>query len=243
MNKTADLITTVSEPLANQIKSKYKIKNVEVIYNGFDEEVLENIDPYPIWSDNKIRIVYTGTIYKGKQDPSPLFTAIKELEASGYSHLLQNLEVIFVGDYKANLDTLIEHFQVHKYVRYLGFVKYEDSLRMQRDACVLLFLGFSSENLDGIFTGKLFEYLFSGTQIWAVGVEENTSVGKLIQESRCGVCFGKNVELIKSHLIKLLKSGEKPLINPNLELLHNFSRKKQAEKLINLVLQKFSPRY
>ena len=201
--------------------------------------MLKNLNQEPFWNDNKIRIVYTGTIYKGFQDPTPLFKAVKEIENSEYKHLLKNLEIIFAGGNKGNLDMIVENFQVHNYVKYLGFIKYEDSLRMQRDAHVLLFLEFKSKEQDGILTGKLFEYLFSGTQIWAVGMDEKNSAGKLITESRCGICFGENVELIKSYLINLLTSGQKPVISPNFEILNEFSRKKQAEKLLNLVLEKY----
>jgi len=240
VNKTSDLITTVSEPLARKIIDKYTISNVEVIYNGFDDEILENLDPKPFWVDSKIRIVYAGTIYTGFQDPTPLFKAIKEVENSEYRNLLKNLELIFVGSSKGNLDLIVENFQVYNYVKYLGFVKHEDSLRMQRDAHLLLFLEFKSENQDGILTGKLFEYLFSGTQIWAIGIDENTSAGRLIKESNCGICFGENVERIKSSLIQLLTIGKKPAINPNSEILDRYSRKKQAEKLINLILEKYN---
>lgn len=238
-NKTADVITTVSEPLAEQIKNRYKINNVEVIYNGFDKDVLKTLDPEPFWKDSKIRIVYTGTIYPGYQDPSPLFQVIKELDYSEYKPLLENLEVLFAGKYAGNLDELINKFKVNKYVKHLGFLKYKDSLRMQRDASILLFLEFKSRNQDGILTGKLMEYLFSGTQIWAIGVDEQVMSGKLIRESGCGVCFGTNKERLKSHLIEILKNKNKPKIQPNLEILKTFSRKIQAEKLLEIILEKY----
>jgi hypothetical protein len=36
---------------------------------------------------------------------------------------------------------------------------------MQRDAHALIFLVFEPKNVDGILSGKLFEYLYSGAKI------------------------------------------------------------------------------
>jgi len=235
INTTANLITTVSEPLANQLKEKYGISNVEVIENGFDPEDFKNIPAEKIWKDNKVKLVYTGTIYTGKQDPSPLFEAIRQIYNSDYKYLLDNLEIIFIGGGKGNLDELILKYNASKWVKHLGFLKREDSLRMQRDAHVVLFLEFEAENVDGILTGKLFEYLFSGTQIWGIGVTNKSAPGRLIEESGHGINFGKDVNKIKEHLINLLKSSEKPKFDINAKLLEKYTREYQAKKLLELV--------
>ncbi|GAB6072768.1 glycosyltransferase family 4 protein [Venenivibrio stagnispumantis] len=235
INTTANLITTVSEPLANQLKEKYGISNVEIIENGFDLEDVKNTPAEKIWGDNKVRLVYTGSLDTKTRDPSPLFEAIRQIYNSNYKHLLNNLEVIFIGGGKDNLDKLILKYNVSKWVKHLGFLKREDSLRMQRDAHVVLFLEFEAENVDGILTGKLFEYLFSGTQIWGIGVTNKSAPGRLIEESGHGINFGKDVNKIKEHLINLLKSKEKPKFDINIKLLEKYTREYQAKKLLELI--------
>jgi len=106
---------------------------------------------------------------------------------------------------------------------------------MQRDAHALIFLEFESKNVDGILTGKLFEYLYSGTKILGIGVTDNSAPGKVIKESGRGINFGKNVEKIKNYLIELLKTGKKDTVNTNNEILEKFSRKNLAEKLIDTI--------
>jgi glycosyltransferase involved in cell wall biosynthesis len=76
----ADVITTVSEPLAAKLRLKAGNK-VKVIYNGFDPEDYENLPVARIFpEDGVFRIVYTGTLYPGKdigrtgQDISPATT-------------------------------------------------------------------------------------------------------------------------------------------------------------------------
>lgn len=234
VNTTADIITTVSEPLAQQIRQKYGLTNVHVIENGFDTDDLENISSSFYWNDDKIRLVYTGSIYRGKQNPSPLFEAIHNIKYSQYSKLLEKFEVIFAGA-PSNLNELIEHYNISDYVKYAGFLPREDALRMQRDAHILLFLEFEAPNIDGILTGKLFEYLASETQIWGIGVSELSTLGQIIYASGHGINFGKESKKIEKNLIDLLLSQSKPLIKKNEALLQKYSRKNQADMILSLV--------
>jgi hypothetical protein len=235
VNHKADLITTVSKPLADQRKNKYKIDNVEVIENGFDPDDFKNLPPEPYWKDDKVRLVYTGSIYAGKQDPSPLFEAINQINNSIFKDLLNKLEVIFVGGAKGDFDFLVKKYNVSNWVKHEGFKPREYSLRIQRDAHALIFLEFESKNVDGILTGKLFEYLYSGTKILGIGVTDNSAPAKIIKESGCGVNFGKDVEKIKNYLIELLKTGKKDTVNTDNEILEKFSRKNLAEKLMGII--------
>jgi glycosyltransferase involved in cell wall biosynthesis len=232
VNRLADLITTVSEPLASQISKKYKLGNVKVIMNGFDIDDLDNLSKDNYWTDSKIRLVYTGSIYVG-QDPSPLFEAIRAIRFSEHAYLLDNLEVIFIGA-KANLDDLVEKYSVHKWVKYNGVLPREDSLRMQRDAHALIFLEYEAPGVDGILTGKLFEYLCSGTQILGIGVTNTSSSGKLIFDSGHGVNLGKDINRIVEYLVELLRSGTKKAVDIDNVYLINNSRKAQAERMIDL---------
>ncbi len=237
VNTSADMISTVSEPLAEQIRQKYGLNNVEVIENGFDYDDLANLPKEKYWHDNIIRLVYTGSIYKEKRDPSPLFEAIQKLATSDKKGMLARLEVVFVGGGKANFDELIDIYHVSQWVKYNGFLPREDALRMQRDAHALIFLEFEAPNVDGILTGKLFEYLASGTQIIGVGVTDNSAPGKLIAESGHGINFGKDSDRIQDYLVNLLTTTEKPAIQINKKFIERYTRKAQAEKLLELAIR------
>lgn len=235
VNKCADIITTVSLPLAMQIKNKYQLDKVEVIENGFDLDDLKNTSEEPFWVDQKVRLVYTGVIYSGKRDPSPLFQAIQEISNSDKKNLLDKLEVIFIGNNQALIDSLIAKFNVGSWVKYKGFLSREDSLRMQRDAHALIFLEFEGNGVDGILTGKLFEYLYSGTEILGIGITNRFSAGKLIAESGHGINFGQDSQSLKNYLIEILINNSKKKITKNWEMIDKYSRKKQAELLLDFV--------
>jgi len=234
INRSADAITTVSSPLQESIKKKYKLKNVFTVENGFDIDDLAVLEDKPrIWDDNKIRIVYTGTVYPFTQDPTPLFLAIKQIEQSDQNNLLNKLEVIFAGS-RSNLIDLIDKYKVSRYVKYIGRVNREYSLLMQRDADILLFL--ESESNEGVLTGKLFEYLFSKTHIWAIGIREKSLVGKIIIESNNGTCLGNDIEKIKAELLKILTNKKKLEKKYGDELfLQKYTRKNLAKKYINII--------
>lgn len=234
----SNIVTTVSTPLANVLRHKYPHSNIHVIENGFDREDIENIGSIPYWNDGKIRIIYTGSVYEGKRDPSPLLAAISDLKKTENKRiLLQNLEVIFVGAISGNVDSLIEKYGVKNWVKHKGFLPRKEVLRMQRDAHALLFLEFEAPGIDGILTGKLFEYLASGTEIWGIGVTENSSPGRLIKRANAGILFGKNSSLIKEQLRKMLLSGDKIKKDVNREILNMYDREVLANKMLDIVSQ------
>lgn len=232
-HKHADLITTVSEPMAEVLRKKTK-KRVEIVYNGFDPEDYLALPKQNIFPNDKlVRIVYTGTIYKGFQDPSPLFKAIKLLEAKGVAGL-NRLRIVFAGN-SQNAQELAKEYGVVNYCDFLGLIVREDALRMQRDGNVLLFLEFNKENVKGVLTGKLFEYLFANTPIWAIGIDEKSLSAKLILDSGRGKVLGTNVEKIAVELQALMTKREKELsIKQQLVSIAQFTREYQANRLLSM---------
>ncbi|MFM7079993.1 MAG: glycosyltransferase [Bacteroidota bacterium] len=235
---TSDLVVTVSDPLAAVLAKKCG-KDVLTIENGYDPSDLQSLPTANIFADRpeKVRIVYTGSLYPGKY-PDLLFQAISNLAANGHaSDWLDRLEVVFVGGNIHVMEPLVEKYGVGRWVRSEGFISREDALRMQRDAHVLLFLENNDGGVEGILTGKLFEYLSSGTSIWAVGVDEKSSPGQVIMEAHAGMCFGKDVEALQHQLQLLLQNQVKPPISVPRELLIRFQRQTLAGKLMDHIME------
>lgn len=224
----ADSITTVTEGLAAKLALRYPNRSIRVVENGCDPSDLERLPTEPIFpADGKVRIVYTGMIYAGKRDPSPLFAAIERLRGSP---LLERLEVIFVGCLMANLRELIDRYDVGEWVQVAGFVSRTDALRMQRDANRLLFLEWSG---GSALTGKLFEYLFSATPIWAIGIDVDHEAGRLIARAQAGELFGCDVDRIEASLRALLRGEDHPPL-PCREVIEEYDRGRLASRLLAL---------
>lgn len=235
VNRKAAAITTVSLPLQKKLEEKYRRNNVFTIENGFDPEDLLKIQgKSKLWNDHKMRIIYTGTIYPSSRDPSPLFIAIKRISKSNCADLLENLEVLFAGG-NTNLEKLIQKYNVSKYVKYLGYITREKVLLMQRDATILLFLESDDKKFNGIVTGKLFEYLASGSFIWGIGITSNSTSGKIIEDSNSGKCFGKDINKIQLELISLLEGNYLPSQNMKKEIIEKYSREILAKQLLDII--------
>ncbi|CAN5864608.1 glycosyltransferase [soil metagenome] len=235
--KTADAITTVSEPLAQTLARKYGAEKVFVVENGYDAASLDGLPATPAFpADGKKRIIHTGTIYQDKQDPSLLFRAMADLarEPAG-KKLLGHLEVVFVGSNADVLQEMVRQHGVVEWVKLGGFLPRTEVLRMQRDAHALLFLEFDGGKTAGILTGKLFEYLSSGTQVWGVGVQAHSSPGMLINLTQSGILFGDDQEHLRQELMRLLQEKSKRAIAPAEEVLQRFERKVLAHKLLQIL--------
>jgi glycosyltransferase involved in cell wall biosynthesis len=233
-HKYANLITTVSEPLAQILRAKTSTP-VAVILNGFDPEDYTTLSQEPFFTTIETKhIVYTGSIYKGKRDPSPLFIAIQNLKDKISS---TQLKVVFAGANVEQVKELAAEYEVLDYCDFAGFLPRQDALRMQRDADVLLFLEYEAPGVEGILTGKLFEYLFAGPEIIGVGVTPETSAGKLMLETQKGEAFGKDVQKIESKLLSLLEN-QKVQKEPDpeaMQVIKQFEREIQAKKMLELV--------
>jgi len=234
--RTADFITTVSDPLADILERKYGGK-VSVIYNGFDPEDYEILPverAYP--QDGVFRIIYTGSIYAGRQDPSPLFQSISQLHENGRL-TPDRLQIIFYGN-NADMTILAEKFNIGEYVQYGGFLPRQQVLRFQRDANALLFLEFESSHVQGILTGKLFEYLFAGPPILAVGVGSDSSADSVLKATGRGESFGNSVDALAQRIQEFLTAKvDREATHKDLYdvAVIRYSRKVQAEKLISLL--------
>ncbi len=155
-------LVTVSEPLAERLRIKYD-RPVAVIPNGFDP------DDYPdedLRSDaNTLRIVYTGTVYPGRQDPAPLFAAVKSLGEHG-----SNIKIEFYGRTLPGIRQLAAQYGIQDQVGVRAEVPFRESARLQAGADILLLLQWNSAAEPGVFTGKLFEYLGARRPVLAVGL-------------------------------------------------------------------------
>lgn len=233
--KKADCITTVSRPLAEKLETFHPGQKIAVIENGFDVEDLRNLPLENAFEgDGKYRIVYTGSIYPGKTNPTLLFQAMRQMAQNVDDRpLLDRLEVVFVGVDSPHLQAQVQFHGVEPWVKLRGFVSRQTALRMQRDAHALLFLVWQDEHADGILTGKLFEYLFSGTPILALGTLFREMSQQLIIDSEAGRVFHE-VSVLKEFLLTELKVPMKQKSGAKSEFLAAYTRQKLARDVLKL---------
>lgn len=236
----ADMLTTVSLPLAKTLENKFSVP-VHVIQNGYDEEDYVKISP-PYFNHVKKRIVYTGTIYAGKQDPSPLFAAIALLVKNGNlsQNRLSDFEVLFFGSPNDWLNSLIQKYKVESWVKHMGNVSRDDVLSITNQSDILLFLDWEDKLMDGILTSKIFEYIATRKPILGVGSTGRTSSGSLMMKAGVGITVGHDIQKIAEIIKTLLNSNKAAFqIHPNEKIINMFTRRRQAEKLLHLMDMKY----
>ena len=157
-----DEVTTVSYGLRDRLSRFHP--SVHVIRNGINEALVHNL---PIPKFKLFTISYTGSIYPDAQDGSMLARGVKELVEEG--KLKKNhLQFINAGKDGLYWKQLWEVNGLGDILVNQGIISHEKSLKLQKMSHLNVLLSWASEDVSGILTGKLFEYLSSGTPIAAI---------------------------------------------------------------------------
>ena len=225
---SAKALVTVSEPLAQVLKEKFN-KPTETILNGYDSDDIPSPNRQSRPS-HRLNIIYTGMIYPGRRDPSALFEAIALLGEDS-----KLVKVKFFGRMLPGVVELSRRFGVDDSIELFKPVSYTESLRQQVEADYLLLLLWNDPKEQGVFTGKLFEYLGARRPIIALGYE-NGVAATLIRDRGVGL-VSNNPEVLSAHLRSGLEQkkqhGSIPDTPANAVL--GFSRGEQFSKLERFV--------
>ncbi len=194
---SADALTTVSKPLAENLEKLHKGKKVFSISNGFYLEEL-NFPPKPL--KNKFTITYAGTVYSGKQDPKDFFIALKEL----IDEKIINSKDIDVRFYSGTLPWLakeIDHYNLSEVGKVYEKTSRSDITESQNESQILLLIYWGDKAEKGWQSLKIFGYLAAQRPILVIGGGGDDVVEKMIEETKSGV-YCKNINDIKEALRK-----------------------------------------
>lgn len=214
-------LITVSEPWAKAYRRRVDVP-VTVVSNGFDPEdfppecSIRETDP------NVLRIVYTGILYGDKRDPSPLFAAIARLGADA-----ERVRVEFYGAKAERLRAFARRHRVERHITTHEGVPYRESVRIQREADVLLLMQWNNPREQGNVPGKLFEYIGARRPVLALGLEDGVPA-KLLAERGAGCVINdpdRIAEQLKAWLEEKRRLGRIPPVP--IEARRGLSRNEQ----------------
>lgn len=227
----ADILTTVSQPLAIKLRENHRKKQVNTIMNGFDPE-FKNPGTK---TTEKFTIVYTGALYQGKRDPEPLFQATSELINSGKISS-SDIEILFFGTDDDWLFNDIRKYNLEKVIKVCGPISREESILQQRKAQVLLLLTWNHPAEKGVYTGKLFDYLAAQRPILAIGIP-----GSVIEELFKSTKVGTYVSCVEELKIAILsyyqeyKLTGKVAYKGNLTEIDKYSHREMARQFAKVL--------
>ncbi len=179
--RPAKYLTTVSQPLAEKLHSLHG-KQVHVIPNGFDPEVINTNTPLR----PKFTITYTGALYHGKRSPRLLFAVFYELLNENKINR-DDVSIDFYGSHDSLLLELVCEYHLDKIIYCHGSVSKEKSIQLQWSSQILLLLTWDNPAEVGVYTGKVFEYLAAKRPILSLGYRGKCVISDLLEETNAGV--------------------------------------------------------
>lgn len=219
----ADVVLSVCESNLEGIRklAPGSAKNkLRLFTNGFDKADFKGKIPKV---DSHIQIGYTGTL-ANSYAPEPLLKALKKLSQS------MNFRLKVAGRISPEVMQFIRDIGLNEKMDFVGYVSHEDAVKILRESHLLLhILPNIALNAQGT-TGKLFDYIGSGTPILNVGPKSGDSAS-IIAESNAGETFEHtDVDGMLEYMTRTLNNPEEHETRNNGERLQ-FERSVQAKRL------------
>ncbi len=235
-------ITTVSEPLANDLRNRHPGIPVHVITNGIDMQDCENLPGPPPLAGGRARedvcvIAYTGNFF-GRQSPQSFLRALSDM-LDRRPELIDRVVVRFVGGLTAADHAFIDRSAVLQHViERIPFMDYRDVLAEQRAADILLLYVAPGPNSQGVYTGKVFEYVAAERPVLALVPHDNVCV-ELLHQAGLGICVPPDdhasiTRMLETEVDRRLGEGRIEYRVPA-HVLAAISREAQAEQVAHLL--------
>lgn len=235
--KDADIVVSVSQPIIDDFINRYNTINKKkfyVITNGYDEE--DFLDFKLNKKNDKFVITYNGTIY-GKRSPVNFFQAVDNL-IKDYKIPKENIAIKFIGRVGNDGMEQIKNF-TNKYnniVEIINYLPHKSSIKQLEESAALLLIIEDGEGSDGIYTGKVFEYIRSGRFI--IGIVPNGVAKNLILDTNTGLCCHPNsvdeIAKVVYEAYKIWIGKEEPL-KINLDEVRKYEREEITKQLSGII--------
>ena len=235
--KNADSVTTVSPQLIKQFKSK-ATGSYFFIPNGFDETDINTTDA--IEKDGLFTLSYIGN-FKSNQNIKELWKALSEI-VQGNQDFAQNFKLKLTGKIHPDIMESLNIFGLDEHLSTEDYVPHSVAVTRMKMASLLLFPIPQAADNKGILTGKIFEYLASGSPLLSIGPPDGDAA-KIIKEVDGGPMFDYNEkEGIKKYILKCFRKWQKNSLEklcPNPDKVKTYNRRELtrqlAQQLNNLV--------
>jgi len=223
----ADKVISIGWHLAKELEN-LGAESVEVITNGYDDSDFQSSKTLP--NNNKFVLSHIGSLNKDR-NPETLWKTLSEIVEKD-KEFAKKLEIKLVGKVDLFvLESLKKHHLQNNYVK-IDYMPHDKLGEIFSNSQILLLLLNNTPNIEGIITGKIFEYLAANRSILCIG-SSTGDAARIINETGSGKAVDfedKNgiLTFLKEAFSKFEKSKNLKNKNKNIK---QFSRKKLTEKL------------
>lgn len=225
----ADALVTVAEPFAATLRARYR-QRVEVCANGFDPDDLPPTVGAAVGGQG-LRLVHTGTLYRGRHAHDLLLAAIARLDPADRAMV----KAVFVGRQSDDALAVARDLGVADRVEVVAPVPYREALALQARADVLVLLGFKGERTST--HAKLYEYAAARRPVLVVAGADNDAA-RFVAELGIGRSADDPAELaaiLAAWLSDKRRAGALPATAPGIAA--RFTRQAQIARLADLLAQ------
>lgn len=223
----ADAVTAVSKPILEDLKRFNTNPNVifDEIRNGY------NYTPAERTVNKKgslCHLYYLGSFY-GAINPSNFISALGNIIDK-----TPHLHVEFIG---SNRNFFIPE-RLSKHIVTRDAVPYKEATRLMQQADLLLLI-LPTIQRKGVYSGKIFEYLASGTPIIGLVPKDDVAAALINQAGAGYLADNSNIKAIEECLLKAYsdwKNSALPTADPN--VVRNHHRKEQVKRFARLIEKK-----
>ncbi len=233
--KGADRVVVTNRNVRLLLSYKYGVsrKKIEIITQGFDAERFKAEAEKDV-KNEKFTMLFSGTFYRCFREPANLIEALYRLKNLNLRLQIAGRNELFLKDFD----------KIKEKIEFLGFVPYEESLKLQDKADVLVNI---SNRQTYQVPGKIYEYIGSRKPILNIVYDEDRDeTAWFIKRYRIGVVCENRVEEIKNAVLMLYGAWKEGKLSDmfkfdNSELLE-FSWQSGAEKLNKIIEDGLSER-
>lgn len=231
----ADKVTVISKGMASEFNDIVS-REYAVIPNGYDAEDVIGVVGTKKAGD-KFSLAHIGSLTKTR-NPLNLWKALEQLvgEDAGFA---SDLAIHNIGKIDVSVVDSLQSMELDKYLVQTGYLPHDKVIVEQQNASLLLLLINNSPNAKLILTGKIFEYLVSGTPIICIGPLDGDAA-QVIKETSCGSSYDFNdIANLKADIQNYYRMFKKGGIVSGCNNIEQYERKnltgKMAEALNSLI--------
>jgi hypothetical protein len=229
--KNIGLITTASESISEKFVQVHGCKNVTTIYNGFEENLFDNVEETA--NNNSFNVSLIGTLYS-YQDIDFMLEGLLGFfkQNSGADDIMIN----FIGvDYyplvakqiTGKLDEYKDRFKI------TTRIQRSKAIAIMKSSSILFYVGW--KGWKGIYSGKIFEYLGAKRNI-LIAPNDGDVLEKLVNYTHSGKLANTPQEMTSILTTWYEQWKRNDLQYHGIEeRINEYTRESQAKKLVNLM--------
>jgi len=230
----SDRVTTVSPDWKEVLlgKSRRAENEISIVYNGFDESDFSTCVGSAKQNSGVFTLAHVGSLYESR-NPEAVWVALKQLRQNGKLELLR---VRLVGSVGQQVRESILYHGLEDVVEFVDYVSHSEAVHIMCEASALLLVIEPFQNDAGMITGKLYEYVASGSPVLAIG-PLGGDAANLLDETNAGRLFASgDVQAISDFLLDQYErwvNGE-PIMRSWPAIISRYTRSRQTGQLADV---------